>query len=760
MDPRAIADAFDHLHESFVLVDRKGTVLASTRSAQEILSSHGVQDSLVEASPRPDALERTLTRFAGSGSPLPAALELEVDAETRSLPVQGWRGPGPDQVLLSLEGPTPALQRLRALTDRVSALDREVRARRRAEDALAEARATLENILESSTHYAIFAEDEAGRIVSWNEGARRCYGLTGDAAIGRQVASLGVDGDAGDLRRAAARAGKAEARLPQKRADDTIFPAHVVVTRRRDRYGRDQGFLSVVRDVTLEESVEAIERENRRIEQAIALRDEIIATAGRDLADPLDALVGFAEILEGGRLGATDPVHAPVLEDLLEAAHTLQGRLADLLDLARAEVGALTVDPRLVDVPELVDEAVASFRPRAAGKRVRLHVQANLSNPDVRVDPLRLSQVLHNYIANALSHTPPGGTITVRVRDKRPPALLVEVEDTGPGIPPEEVQNVFQAFARTGSDSKRAAWFGLAVTRRVVEAMGGSVDVSSQWGRGSTFHATIPLAPEEAPEAVHVIAREPLSSRVLLDADDRAERAALAAMLEEAGHTVAQRSPGAQFRVGGPPLDAVIVASNGDPATLRDRLVAVRAGLGSDRVPVVVVTDPGETVAFPVAGAITRPVGAEDLRSVLAGVLDGPGSRAVIVLEKDPRLARLLELELGDLDVPLVIVDRPEDALAQARGQVPLALVLDAGLQEADAPAFLEAFRSLPGAEAVPVLVLLPGGLDRDTVRQLRRLSHATVRREEGTAAVLARLSELLRREPSLGRIRDPKVPF
>jgi signal transduction histidine kinase len=142
----------------------------------------------------------------------------------------------------------------------------------------------------------------------------------------------------------------------------------------------------------------------------------------------------------------------------------------------------------------VISEVTSLLRTLSLQKRIRVTVEADRSLEVVVVDPARFKQVLYNYLSNALKFTPEGGAITVRTSPETPESFRLEVEDTGIGIAPEQIGRLFIEFEQleAGAQQHQGTGLGLALTRRIVEAQGGSVGVRSRPGHGSVFHAVLP----------------------------------------------------------------------------------------------------------------------------------------------------------------------------------------------------------------------------------------------------------------------------
>jgi len=166
----------------------------------------------------------------------------------------------------------------------------------------------------------------------------------------------------------------------------------------------------------------------------------------------------------------------------------------DILDLSKIEAGRMEFRPERCRIQPLVFEVRDVIRPLAENKKLILVTEVP-EDLVANLDPGRFKQVLYNYLSNAVKFTPAGGSVTVRIARERQLWFQVEVEDTGIGIAPEEIPRLFQEFAQLPNSRKtdQGTGLGLALTRRIVEAQGGSVTVRSELGRGSVFSALLPL---------------------------------------------------------------------------------------------------------------------------------------------------------------------------------------------------------------------------------------------------------------------------
>lgn len=229
-----------------------------------------------------------------------------------------------------------------------------------------------------------------------------------------------------------------------------------------------------------------------RLHEAERLRGRLLADVAHELRTPVATITGYLEAVEDG----VQPLDAPTIALLRDQATRLTRLAQDLADVTHAEAGDLALDLDDVDVDDLLRAAAAAARERAAAAGVDLRVDPTSGGPAVRVDRARMAQVLDNLVANAVRHTPAGGTVTLRARRTAPGAVHLVVADTGEGIAAEHLPHVFERFYRADTARDRArggSGIGLAISRALVEAHGGTIAAASPGaGRGTTVTVTLP----------------------------------------------------------------------------------------------------------------------------------------------------------------------------------------------------------------------------------------------------------------------------
>lgn len=284
------------------------------------------------------------------------------------------------------------------------------------------------------------------------------------------------------------------------RKDGSPFFAEVSASAMRDATGRPRGLIATIRDVSgrrkAQEDLKVLfeqERHLRReLEAEIGRRTEFTRALVHELKTPLTALLASSEILAAGKLG--EPWQKLAM-NIHRGASNLNGRINELLDVARGEVGLLEVKRAMMDPMQLLLQVVDELGPSAAGRQQSLELDLPGRLPLVFADPVRVQQVVLNLLNNAIKFTPEGGKIVVKARRKNG-NLVVEVQDTGPGIASEEQSRLFKPYRRLemGREGYSGLGIGLALCKMVVELHKGNIWAESEEGRGSTFIFSLPLA--------------------------------------------------------------------------------------------------------------------------------------------------------------------------------------------------------------------------------------------------------------------------
>ena len=400
-------------------------------------------------------------------------------------------------------------------------------ARKQAEEKLRWTEESFRLMVESVSDYAIVMLDPDGLIASWNTGAERIKGFSAEEIVGRHFATFYPEDAVAsgtpqrDLDQAAA-TGRLEVEGWRVRKDGSLFWANIVCTAIRDQGGNLRGFAQLTRDLTERNKFEATLTNAKAVaEKANLAKSDFLSSMSHELRSPLNAILGFAQLMDSDSPSPTPAQNESILQ-ILNAGWYLLELINEILDLAAIESGKLSMSVEPVLLGELLVECQSMIEPLAQKRGIRMSFPQSDAVYCVNADRTRVKQVLINLLSNAIKYNNPGGTVVVDCSAKNASGMVrLTVTDTGPGLAPEKLGQLFQPFNRLGQESsgEEGTGIGLVVSKRLVELMDGVIGVESTPGKGSIFWveliSTTPLTLPESAEIAPSRESSPVAGHVV-----------------------------------------------------------------------------------------------------------------------------------------------------------------------------------------------------------------------------------------------------
>jgi signal transduction histidine kinase/CheY-like chemotaxis protein len=443
-------------------------------------------------------------------------------------------------------------------------------------------------------------------------------------------------------------------------------------------------------------------------------KTDFLATMSHELRTPLNAIVGFSDLMRAEKHADPDANIPPDwIDNVFTSGQHLLRLINDILDLAKVEAGRMELHPVDLSLPGAVSEVTAALRPLVDRKRLRL-VRA-VPNLTANVDPVRFRQILDNLLSNAIKFTPENGLITVEAAQVGA-EVQVSVSDTGMGIEPEDQDRIFDAFEQAGDEGSQRAGtgLGLALTRRLVEAHGGRIELVSAAGHGARFTLHLPSGARPRPAEETEVPASSGRGGILVIEDDPASASLLRTYLESSQYEVSIAASGeaglAQARQRIPDailLDIVLPGMSGWEVLRRinqDPLLS--------RVPVFIVTVVDERKmeqTLQPTDFFVKPVDRNRLLARLAEhVLTAAptDSPSVLVVDDDHASLGLMRAALEQLGAVVTTTMDPVDGLRRAASQHFDLIITDLTMPDVDGFTLVTSLNDDPFTRTTPVLVV------------------------------------------------------
>ncbi len=389
-----------------------------------------------------------------------------------------------------------------AVRERTAALEAEVQRRESAQAALRDSEQRFRNIL-NTVPIGVIYTDLRGNVKQANPRFCELTGYAEDELQALTAAQYTHPDDIAEDARLSARLVQGEIPIYRRhkrclKKDGSTVWIQSTVTLLRDEAGQPHRIVGVVEDITEHLLLQEAEKARDLAEAANRAKSEFLSRMSHELRTPLNAMLGFAQLLELDRRQPLSPDQRPWVGQIQQAGWHLLEMINEVLDLSRIESGNLKLRVEPISLPDLLGATVAMVSADAQRRDIRISTELADGSGALLGDATRVKQILTNLLSNAVKYNNDGGRIHVATRLREPNLVEIAVTDTGMGMTPQQMAELFQPFNRLGRERsvQEGTGIGLVISQRLAELMGGALRARSIAGEGSSFILTLPRALE------------------------------------------------------------------------------------------------------------------------------------------------------------------------------------------------------------------------------------------------------------------------
>ena len=488
-----------------------------------------------------------------------------------------------------------------------------------------------------------------------------------------------------------------------------------------------------------------------RLRRADDVKSRFLSEMSHEFRTPLHSIQALSRMLLDRTDGELSDEQERQVKFIQRAADSLSELVNDLLDLAKVEAGKIEVHPIEFDVAHLFGALRGMLRPLLVNQSVALVFDESNDGTVLRTDEAKISQILRNFISNALKFTE-RGEVCVSARTLSGGTIAFSVADTGIGIAPEDQERIFQDFTQIDSALQRrvkGTGLGLPLCRKLAELLGGTVSVESALGRGSTFTVTLPMMLDVAPPA-QSYAPEPGRIPVLL-VEDTVETAFLyEKSLTSAGYQVlvARTVREARDAITAVSPRAIVLDLLLRGEDTWELLTELKRSPNTREIPIAIVStveDRAKAVALGADTYLVKPVELHELVRTISSLIAPDTMRRVLIVD-DEEVCRYVLAQHLSATSRVSEAANGTDAILLARSERPDAIVLDLGLPDLSGREVLHRLKSDPETRGIPVVVMTSSVLSDADQREISRSAVSVLQKDElSRDRAIAAVDEALR---------------
>jgi PAS domain S-box-containing protein len=598
---------------------------------------------------------------------------------------------------------------------------------------------------------ALMTTDPRGVITDVNKQTEALTGCTRDELIGAPFKNYFTDSTLAQagINRVLSEGKVTNYELTARARDGTLTVVSYNATTFHDRDRMLQGVFAAARDVTeLKRFEQALKQKNGELEDASRMKSEFLANMSHELRTPLNAIIGFSEVLRDGLMGEMTERQRGFIGNIFSSGQHLLALINDILDLSKIEAGKMMLDLEPELVSSLLGNSLSIIKEKASSRRIQLGIDLAPNLGTMLVDPRKVKQIAYNLLSNAVKFTPEGGKVTLHAslvpraevgvasgpwsglrsfplsENGYSQFLRISVTDTGIGISPEALEQLFKPFSQIDTGLARkfeGTGLGLAMVKLLAELHAGTVAVESDVGQGSRFTVWLPYRdPLQEGRAMNALPFKnsdwSVGKRTALVVESDVKSAQLIRVqLEAEGFRVLQAETGEQGLklAEEQPLSLItldILLPNMDGWEFLSRIKR-RAPL--KRIPVVIISilaDRNQGFALGASAIMQKPISRQELAETLVDLGLSPPLNSkplrVLVVDDDPKAIELIAIHLTSMGNTVLSAQGGLEAIDTARRELPDLIVLDLMMPDASGFDVVDALSEPPDASRIPIVVM------------------------------------------------------
>jgi len=512
-----------------------------------------------------------------------------------------------------------------------------------------------------------------------------------------------------------------------------------------------------------EARLKALEIENFHLKEDHRRKYDFLNKMSHELCSPLNSIIGFSSILHGEKAGPLSAQQKEFLTDIRTSSAQLLQLINDIVELARSESNQTACNPELVDIAKLISEVQGMVSAIASEKRLKIQTKIDPLLITISLDRAKLKKILYHYLLNAVKFSFEEGLVVISVSPEQKDRVRIDVEDSGSGIDQKDFDKLFVAFRKLKSGSENrypGSGLGLALTKQLVEAQGGAVEVKSMLGKGSTFSAILPrdmtVNKTKTKESLEFIKGAPT---VLVIEDNPKDRDWISTKLHNAGYSVMNAETGAdaialcnQRSFEAITLDLLLPDGSGWEILQKIRSIKLNC-----EVPTIVITHSAKNSlanAFTVQDFLVKPISEETLLAALKRI-QIPPQAPVLVVDDDPSSLKLIAAILKNLGFRAICNTTCEEALQTVKNELPSLIVLDLLMPKISGFEFIDRLKQIESGSEIPVIVWTSKDLTKQERLKLEESVQAIVLKGKEGQDIIEVLGPILSRENKKNPLKE-----